>query len=125
MFDFYITVSISSLATPQFVDAPQDVTATEGDNAELQCRATGRPSPTISWTHNSAPIAQNIRARQGDSGSLTIINVRVSDAGLYECRASSSDQTITSSARLRVLGNSSNTPFLEKNKIIGSGEKLG
>ncbi|KAK3796951.1 hypothetical protein RRG08_032253 [Elysia crispata] len=90
-------------ATPQFVDAPQDVTATEGDNAELQCRATGRPSPTISWTHNSAPIAQNIRARQGDSGSLTIINVRVSDAGLYECRASSSDQTITSSARLRVL----------------------
>lgn len=88
---------------PQFVEIPEDLTAAEGDDARLSCRATGKPNPTISWTLDASPVTQNIRARVDDDGSLTIINVRVTDAGLYECKASNSVQTITASATLKVL----------------------
>uniref|UniRef100_A0A0B7AY06 Cell adhesion molecule-related/down-regulated by oncogenes n=1 Tax=Arion vulgaris TaxID=1028688 RepID=A0A0B7AY06_9EUPU len=88
---------------PKFMEVPNDITAVEGDDAELPCHAMGNPRPDITWTHNSDPISNNIRARKLDNGALVISNIRVSDAGQYECSASNSMKTISSSARIRVL----------------------
>ncbi|XP_059149392.1 peroxidasin homolog [Physella acuta] len=88
---------------PKFMETPSDVVAAEGDDITLPCQASGNPRPGITWTLNSAPVRGNIRARQFDNGTMQIINLRVSDAGLYECSASNSVQTISSSARVRVL----------------------
>lgn len=86
------------------METPTDITVIEGDDAELPCKAMGNPRPDITWTHNSDPISDNIRALKLDSGALAISNIRVSDAGVYQCSASNSVKTISSSAQVRVLG---------------------
>ncbi|BFY99802.1 hypothetical protein BsWGS_02841 [Bradybaena similaris] len=88
---------------PKFMETPNDLTVIEGEDAELVCHVMGNPRPDITWTLNSDPITGNIRARKMDSGSLVITNIRVSDAGTYECSASNSVKTISSSARIKVL----------------------
>ncbi|CAL1540332.1 unnamed protein product [Lymnaea stagnalis] len=88
---------------PKFMETPQDVNVVEGSELQLPCQASGNPRPDITWTHNSDSISGNIRARKLENGALSITNVRVSDAGLYECKATNSIQSISSSATVRVL----------------------
>ena len=88
---------------PRFTEAPADISVTQGDDVTLPCRAEGSPRPDITWTFQGAPLSSVRMTAQAD-GSLFISNVRVSDAGLYECSASNSVRTISSSAQVRVLG---------------------
>ncbi|XP_055887034.1 peroxidasin homolog [Biomphalaria glabrata] len=88
---------------PKFMEAPSDVSVIEGDDVVLPCQASGKPRPEITWNINSEPVTSNIRMRTLANGSLSIINIRVSDAGRYVCQASNSVQTITTVANVRVL----------------------
>ena len=42
-------VLIFLLASPQWVEKPTDFTIENGKNVTLKCKATGYPTPKISW----------------------------------------------------------------------------
>ena len=72
----------------------------------LQCRARGCPVPTITWTHNTVPIAEgNSRVQVSPVGDLQIMNLMLSDAGMYHCIAENDiGQKESDDAMLSVLG---------------------
>jgi hypothetical protein len=39
-------------ARPYWLEKPESVNVTEGDNATINCMAAGIPSPTVSWFIN-------------------------------------------------------------------------
>ncbi|KAH9490877.1 hypothetical protein Btru_034171 [Bulinus truncatus] len=88
---------------PKFMETPKDISVIDGDDVLLPCQASGRPTPDITWLYNSEPLISNIRMRKLANGSLSITNIRVSDAGQYECKAENSIQKISSAANVRVL----------------------
>jgi len=53
------TATLDVLSPPRFVRPPQSLTAHEKDDAELHCRATGRPQPAIQWTKNGELIIES------------------------------------------------------------------
>ena len=66
----------------QQVDLNKDV--------NLNCMASGRPRPTISWSKDGAvlDIAGASRLEHAVNGSLIIRRVQSSDVGAYQCNAS-------------------------------------
>lgn len=75
----------------------------------LSCRARGCPEPTITWTHNAVSVAEgNDRVQITPEGDLQIMNLMLSDAGMYRCMAENSqDDTTSDNAMLSVLGEDS------------------
>ncbi|XP_053694709.1 roundabout homolog 2-like [Sabethes cyaneus] len=71
--------------------------------AILPCRATGVPTPVISWYRDGIPILTTARINISDSGTLTISDLnKDDDTGLYTCVASSKTGKSTWSAALRL-----------------------
>lgn len=56
----------------------------------LECQALGIPTPRITWYKNSEPLQlsdlMHVRLRQ-EGRRLEILSAKVTDTGLYECRA--------------------------------------
>ncbi|XP_043209365.1 vascular endothelial growth factor receptor 1-like isoform X2 [Amphibalanus amphitrite] len=78
----------------------------EGDRAVFNCTVSGRPTPTITWTKDGAPLqlednTRRIRLLSGGQ-RLVIGTVLSSDAGNYECRAANRQGTVWGSAELLV-----------------------
>uniref|UniRef100_A0A336LLQ7 CSON011301 protein n=1 Tax=Culicoides sonorensis TaxID=179676 RepID=A0A336LLQ7_CULSO len=83
---------------------PQNVTALDGKEATLTCRAFGAPNPNITWSYNkSANIESSGRLQILESGDLLISNVRKQDAGLYTCKRSNEAGTVEGEAYLNVM----------------------
>ena len=40
----------------------EDVRVTENGILELDCRASGRPEPTVTWTRNVSPVTHVVSA---------------------------------------------------------------
>uniref|UniRef100_A0A3Q2D071 Heparan sulfate proteoglycan 2 n=1 Tax=Cyprinodon variegatus TaxID=28743 RepID=A0A3Q2D071_CYPVA len=59
---------------PQVQVSPQNVDVREGESLRLYCRASGSPTPKLSWSKDRTDI-----------GTLFIPNVKISDAGTYIC----------------------------------------
>lgn len=87
---------------PTFTRRPQDKIAVEGETVQFICQAAGHPRPTMSWTKDMHQIGGDPRQVEREDGSLTITNVQESDRGEYQCYASNSVQTISTSAHLAV-----------------------
>ena len=70
----------------------------------FKCRATGHPSPTLSWIKNKTTINQNSKniVLSQNNQSLTIRNAKRSDAGTYVCRATNNITSVDASANLDV-----------------------
>ncbi|XP_073831581.1 sidekick cell adhesion molecule isoform X13 [Musca autumnalis] len=83
---------------------PQNVTALDGKDATISCRAVGAPSPNITWIYNETQLVEiSSRIQILESGDLLISNVRESDAGLYTCVRSNEAGTVNGEAYLGVL----------------------
>ena len=75
---------------PEITLNPLNVTKVEGENVTLTCNVTGNPEPNISWvvkwssidTDNSHGIDFS-----NDREKMTIMNVRRTDSGEYQCMA--------------------------------------
>ena len=82
------------------------VIATEGSRAILDCVATGNPTPTVTWRHDSVPLPNPAipRIQQSANNSLLISGVERSDEGEYLCQASSEAGEATITVELRVYG---------------------
>uniref|UniRef100_A0A4W6D352 Hemicentin-1 n=1 Tax=Lates calcarifer TaxID=8187 RepID=A0A4W6D352_LATCA len=83
---------------------PARMSVIEGEDAILPCEVHSVPPPTISWAKERQLISPfSPRHTQLPSGSMKILETRVSDSGLYVCVASNIAGNLTQSIELSVL----------------------
>ncbi|XP_067641974.1 protein sidekick isoform X2 [Eurosta solidaginis] len=99
----YTWLRVKSSA-PVMEKPPQNVTALDGKDATIWCRAVGAPNPNITWIYNETQLVEiSSRIQILESGDLLISNVRETDAGLYTCVRSNEAGTVNGEAYLSVL----------------------
>uniref|UniRef100_A0A672UMG7 non-specific serine/threonine protein kinase n=1 Tax=Strigops habroptila TaxID=2489341 RepID=A0A672UMG7_STRHB len=103
-------VSVKVMA-PEFLVPLVDITCLLGDTVILQCKVCGRPKPSITWKGPDQNILDNdnrLPHIHSDSGelSLKICNLMPQDSGIYTCVATNEHGTASTSATIKVQGNS-------------------
>ncbi|KAM3914220.1 inactive tyrosine-protein kinase transmembrane receptor ROR1 [Leptodactylus fuscus] len=89
------------------LDEPMNnITTSLGQTAEMHCRVSGNPSPTIRWLKNDAPVVQEPRRisfRATNYGSrLRIRNLDTTDTGYFQCVATNGRKTVSTTGVLFV-----------------------
>ncbi|XP_023578816.1 striated muscle preferentially expressed protein kinase isoform X2 [Octodon degus] len=90
---------------PLFTRLLEDVEVLEGRAARLDCKISGTPPPSVSWTHFGHQVEEsdNLRLRQdGGLHSLHIAHVSSEDEGLYAVSATNMHGQAHCSAQLYV-----------------------
>ncbi|XP_012867202.1 PREDICTED: striated muscle preferentially expressed protein kinase [Dipodomys ordii] len=90
---------------PLFTRLLEDIEVLEGRAARFDCKISGTPPPSITWTHFGRPVeeSENLRLRQeGGLHSLHIAHVGSEDEGLYAVSATNTHGQAHSSAQLYV-----------------------
>ncbi|XP_057406829.1 striated muscle preferentially expressed protein kinase isoform X7 [Balaenoptera acutorostrata] len=90
---------------PLFTRLLEDVEVLEGRAARFDCKISGSPPPSVTWTHFGRPVveSENLRLRQeGGLHSLHIAHVGSEDEGLYEVSATNAHGQAHCSAQLYV-----------------------
>jgi len=92
---------------------PARVDGRQGGRVVLVCSATGSPAPKVAWYKDSLTVSHRVdgspEAEEGGSSlgesvarlSLPCLSER--DAGLYECRATSGENSVSSTTRINVV----------------------
>ncbi|TKS79048.1 Hemicentin-2 [Collichthys lucidus] len=88
--DYTLTVQVS----PTILDSehPSDVSAPVGEELTLVCRATGIPTPRLSWLKDGVTLeGSDTRhiAVTPDGSTLTLLRLSPEDSGTYTCLAAS------------------------------------
>ncbi|KAM9821219.1 tyrosine-protein kinase transmembrane receptor ROR2 [Neosynchiropus ocellatus] len=90
----------------EFLEPVNNITHFQGETANLHCKVTGNPRPTIRWLKNDAPVVQEqgrITVRKSEAGSkLRISHLDTTDTGYYQCVASNSLKVISATGVLYV-----------------------
>lgn len=83
-----------------------NITTSLGHTAELLCRVSGNPPPVVRWLKNDAPVVQEPRRvsyRTTTYGSrLRIRNLDTTDTGYFQCVATNSHGTVSTTGVLFV-----------------------
>ncbi|XP_049536021.1 roundabout homolog 1-like [Anopheles darlingi] len=88
---------------PLILQGPVNQTLPIKSVATLPCKASGVPTPVISWYKDGIPILATAKTNISESGTLTISDLsKDDDSGLYTCVASSKTGKTTWSALLRL-----------------------
>lgn len=60
-----------------------------GTNIKFHCAANGKPKPSLSWTRyqNDVETALSSRATVHSNGTMSIIQAKIEDSGVYVCTA--------------------------------------
>ncbi|XP_019493806.1 PREDICTED: striated muscle preferentially expressed protein kinase isoform X2 [Hipposideros armiger] len=90
---------------PLFTRLLEDVEVLEGRAARFDCKISGTPPPSVTWTHFGRPVeeSENLRLRQdGGLHSLHIAHVGSEDEGLYAVSATNNHGQAHCSAQLYV-----------------------
>ncbi|KAI3356952.1 hypothetical protein L3Q82_003588 [Scortum barcoo] len=94
----------SGLGTqPQVQVSPQNIEVHEGDTLRLYCRATGSPTPKLTWLKNGGQVPPQARMDRTDIGTLLIPNIRISDSGTYQCVGSNNIGSNSAPIKVTVL----------------------
>ncbi|XP_047098363.1 roundabout homolog 2-like [Schistocerca piceifrons] len=76
---------------PRITEHPSDALVSRNEPLTLNCRADGRPPPSVSWLKDGAPLALDGSQQHRvllPAGSLLFLRVRKeADAGVYRCVA--------------------------------------
>ena len=70
------------------IQKPSSVIVEEGENVTLLCKASGRPTPTVTWVKALGNLKKGKTAVL--DGNLTIQNVAKADSEIYACLAKNS-----------------------------------
>ncbi|XP_074007935.1 contactin-4 [Numenius arquata] len=89
-------------AQPNWIQKISDAHVAMEESVAWECRASGRPKPSYRWLKDGEPLLPQGRV-QLEQGSLTITNVSLSDAGMYQCVAENRHGIIFASAELSVI----------------------
>lgn len=97
-------LSIDSYLT---LDEPMNnITTSLGQTAELHCKVSGNPPPSIRWFKNDAPVVQEPRRisfRATNYGSrLRIRNLDTTDTGYFQCVATNGKKVVSTTGVLFV-----------------------
>ncbi|XP_076870962.1 inactive tyrosine-protein kinase transmembrane receptor ROR1 isoform X1 [Brachyhypopomus gauderio] len=89
------------------LDAPMNnITTSLGQTAELHCHVSGNPPPAVRWLKNDAPVAPEARRvsyRLMPYGArLRIRNLDTTDTGYFQCVATNSYGTVSTTGILFV-----------------------
>ncbi|XP_036175866.1 striated muscle preferentially expressed protein kinase isoform X3 [Myotis myotis] len=90
---------------PLFTRLLEDLEVLEGRTARFDCKISGTPPPSVTWTHFGRAVeeSENLRLRQdGGLHSLHIAHVGSEDEGLYAVSASNTHGQAHCSAQLYV-----------------------
>lgn len=83
-----------------------NITTSLGQTAELHCKVSGNPPPTIRWFKNDAPVVQEPRRisfRATNYGSrLRIRNLDTTDTGYFQCVATNGKKVVSTTGVLFV-----------------------
>ncbi|CAJ0933472.1 unnamed protein product, partial [Mesorhabditis belari] len=82
--------AVDVLIKPRFKDAKKVIKVINGENARLECKAEGHPTPTIKWLKGGRPLDVEemdnlILSPRGET--LMIVKTKRADAGSYSCVA--------------------------------------
>lgn len=70
---------------------PSSISSTPGaPYAQLFCKASGNPSPKITWSFNGIQLSQSSKYDIDTEGTLTIRPIESRDHGTYRCSARNS-----------------------------------
>ena len=86
--------------------SPSNQTVPEGRPANISCKATGFPKPTLNWTFSEdGNLPEGVLVEYNESRSfLKLKNVSKLMEGTYKCTAKNKANSTTATATLRVLG---------------------
>ena len=79
-------VLLNILVPVKLADVSSDLTVSEGSNAKLFCKATGRPQPNIILTRELEKCSVEV-LQQGPTIAWDFLNIRGSASGAYRCTA--------------------------------------
>uniref|UniRef100_A0A669BZ43 Myopalladin n=1 Tax=Oreochromis niloticus TaxID=8128 RepID=A0A669BZ43_ORENI len=116
------------MAAPVFTKSLQDLIASEGQLVVLECRVKGVPSPRVDWYREGKIIEDSpdfrilqkkprSPAESEEICTLVIAEVFPEDSGVFTCTANNKYGTVSSSAALRVKGN---TSLWSSSSLIGT-----
>uniref|UniRef100_A0AAX7TUG3 Heparan sulfate proteoglycan 2 n=1 Tax=Astatotilapia calliptera TaxID=8154 RepID=A0AAX7TUG3_ASTCA len=94
---------------PQVQVSPQNTEVQEGDTLRLYCRASGSPTPKLTWLKNGGQIPPQARNDRTDIGTLFIPNIKVADSGTYMCVGSNSIGSNSHGSQTKVISGSDTT----------------
>lgn len=86
---------------PHITTRPQDKTAMETADVELECVASGRPSPSITWLKNGELIVAS-EYFVIEPSRLRVLGLVATDQAVYECVAENDAGVATAAAQLLV-----------------------
>ena len=105
-FFFFLSSLIGS--PPVITEHPSDVVVLKNSPANLICRATGSPKPTIHWLQNGVKVLEDGRRYLLSSGTLHFLRVirgrKRTDTGIYHCVASNRYGTVYSKNASLIVG---------------------
>jgi len=100
---------------PIFKQKIRDKAYNVGDSCTLKVHVVGDPMPLLSWYRNDELLSEGGRVRlvRGDDGrhSLTVLQTKPNDFGVYKCVARNKYGTVTSRARMLCGGTITAEPF--------------
>ena len=70
-------------SSPIIVDYQRQVQCLEGEQVSLMVKATGSPTPTVSWFFNGRKVEDDYSAELGKDGSLVLVSAELKHAGIY------------------------------------------
>uniref|UniRef100_A0A673C7V2 Heparan sulfate proteoglycan 2 n=1 Tax=Sphaeramia orbicularis TaxID=375764 RepID=A0A673C7V2_9TELE len=98
-----VSLFVQSMLCPQVQVSPQNVEVHEGDTLRLYCRASGSPTPRLTWLKNGGQVPPQARMDRTDIGTLLIPNIKISDSGTYMCVGSNSIGSNSAPIKVTVL----------------------
>lgn len=93
---------------PRFIIPLSDSTVFTGSPIELECKVTGKPLPTVKWTKDGHPLAEDARFDWSESRPdegfyrLRIRDATAHDEGTYRCVATNESGQASTRATVRV-----------------------
>lgn len=96
----------NNATAPTISSQPQNTTATEGGNASFTVTAAGIPIPTYQWSKGGTAIAGATTA------TLSLTNVKASDAGTYTVTVSNSAGSVTSNPATLTVNPAATAPTI-------------
>ncbi|XP_011347037.1 fasciclin-2 isoform X2 [Ooceraea biroi] len=118
-----IRVEVHVRPTIEEISNPIDIV--EGENANIKCKASGKPPPMFTWIKSLTQQNLSNADRFGVdpvTGILTITNVYRNDEGEYQCTASNAAGIATANIQVNVIVKPKIMEF--QNKTVAEGRSV-